>query len=642
MAMKKLSELQKQFYEEFKGLPSFSPIVRNNQENDAFELVVLKILYGKNLPDFNKSNATEFSKFIIAPPDSGIDIFYQHENGDECSFDVIQVKHTALDESEIRTAILGMKRTIEDFCKSPKLVSSDSCREVLSKSSLEKTNKTQCHYYVVHTGEADNFSGSQDDETVLTSKNLEILYNNINEAAVDNDTIDVDTSMKYGCPEDSHGAIVCSINGYDLATLNNNYYNTEVGRNILFGSNLRESLITKKSKPYLSMSKTIQECPQNFWYYNNGITIIAEDAIFDKENQNKITLKNFSIVNGAQTTSSLGLFLKEAKKNADGENIENLKKVFVLARILRVTDKQMWRDIAIFNNTQNPITSRDKVANRIEQIHLNEWLLDDTYPQIYVEIRRGAQIPSGFNKGFIHRKTSNEELAQLLYSSFLQKPFMAKDKKSALFNDDFSQSEFTINKIYHDIFHWDKENADNNGVAFTKKKTEIDELLFVQHLYKEAKRLMKSTLTERISRAQEQKENTTNIETLKSIEARINQNAVHLDAVGICMFYVISLYYEFKAQFDSPSDIRYYDYDKFYSDKDYKQRLIESFANLFLTLTVKIIVKTAAEANKSGNINNWVRGASCEEKFFSALRDELASDFEYEQKYQNYLNEFKK
>ena len=47
--------------------------------------------------------------------------------------------------------------------------------------------------------------------------------------------------------------------------------------------------------------------------------------------------------------------------------------------------------------------------------------------------------------------------------------------------------------------------------------------------------------------------------------------------------------------------------------------------------TVKIIVKTAAEANKSGNINNWVRGASCEEKFFSALRDELASDFEYEQ-----------
>ena len=86
----------------------------------------------------------------------------------------------------------------------------------------------------------------------------------------------------------------------------------------------------------------------------------------------------------------------------DGENIENLKKVFVLARILRVTDKQMWRDIAIFNNTQNPITSRDKVANRIEQIHLNEWLLDDTYPQIYVEIRRIGNSGDPLYGGYQH------------------------------------------------------------------------------------------------------------------------------------------------------------------------------------------------------------------------------------------------
>ena len=47
MAMKKLSELQKQFYEEFKGLPSFSPIVRNNQENDAFELFYSNLLIYK-------------------------------------------------------------------------------------------------------------------------------------------------------------------------------------------------------------------------------------------------------------------------------------------------------------------------------------------------------------------------------------------------------------------------------------------------------------------------------------------------------------------------------------------------------------------------------------------------------------------
>ena len=640
--MKSLKELQQKYYDEFKGLPGNRPIVRNNQENDAFELVVLKILYGKELPEFNKTNVLEFCKYVIAPPDAGIDIFFQHENGDDCTFDVIQVKNTALDESELRNAILGMKRTIEDYCKNPKTITSENCKEVLSKSSLDKSNKNQCRYFVVHTGDVDNFSGSHDDETVITAKQLELLYNNSNEAAVDNDVLSIDTSMKYGTPESSHGALVCSINGFDLAQLNNMYFNTEVGRNILFGSNLRESLITKKAKPFLSMSKTITECPENFWYYNNGITIIAEEIIMKAETPNEIILKNFSIVNGAQTTSSLGLFLKEAQKNNDIKSIESLKKVFVLARILKITNKQMWRDIAIYNNTQNPITSRDKVANRSEQVYLHDWMLNDEYPQLYVEIRRGSQIPAGFNKGFVHRKTTNEELAQLSYASFLQRPFVSKDKKSALFNDDFSQNEYTINKIYHDIFHYDSENLDNCGIIFTKKKTEIDELLFAQYLYKESKRLMKGVLTDRIIKAQEQKENTQNIEAIKSADARISQFALHLDTVGICMFYFISLYYEFKAQFDSSEDKRLFDYDRFYSDKEFKQRIIESSANLFLNLTVKILVKTASEANKAANVSNWIRSAQCEGKFFEALREELASDFEYEQKYQNFINEFKK
>ena len=63
---------------------------------------------------------------------------------------------------------------------------------------------------------------------------------------------------------------------------------------------------------------------------------------------------------------------------------------------------------------------------------------------------------------------------------------------------------------------------------------------------------------------------------------------------------------------------------------------------MFLNLTVKILVKTASEANKAANVSNWIRSAQCEGKFFEALREELASDFEYEQKYQNFINEFKK
>ena len=638
--MKTINELIDQYYSEFVGMPSNRPIVRNNQKNDAFELVVLKVLYGKHLPELIKSNVSEFCKYIIAPPDNGIDIFYQHENGDDYSFDVIQVKNSSLDESQLRGAVLGMQRTIDDFCKNASSINSESCREILSNSNLDKSNKNKCQYYVVHTGEVDDFSGSNENEHIITLKSLETLFNNISDN-VDNDTLSIETNMFYGNLEDNHGAIVCSLNGFDLAKLNNQYFSTEVGRNILFGSNLRESLVTPKSKTFQSMSNTIVHCPENFWYFNNGITIIAKEINFDKS-KNEVTLKNFSIVNGAQTTSTLGLFLRIAKNNQEKTKIEALKKVYVLTRILKISDDKMRQDIAIYNNTQNPITSRDMVANRIEQKFLNEWLLDENYPQIYVEIRRGAQIPSNFNKGITHRRTTNEELAQLAYASFLQKPFMAKDKKSALFNNDYTQTEYVINKIYHDMFYYDESDVNNRGVIFTKSKIEIDELLFVQQLYKEAKKTMKKTYNERISKAQEQRSTLNNPDLIKTTDQRIAQLALYSDTVGICMFYFIALYYEFKANFDNSNDSRIYNFDKYYQDKQFKNELIEAAEKLFLALTVKLLVKTASDANKAANVSNWIRSSSCEGKFLEALREELASDLELEQKYIAFIEKYKR
>ena len=639
--MKTLKELQKQYYEEFRGLPSIKPIVRNGQENDAFELVVLNVLYKKHLPVFIKENVLEFSKYVIAPPDSGIDIFFQHDNGDDSYFDVIQVKSAELTEAEIKDCITKMERTIEDFCKDPKKIPSESCREILSDSNLDKSNKKQCTYYVVHTGTVDDFLGSRDNEKVLTIKALEVIHKNITDY-VDNDSLEVGSYVEYGYPYDSNGALVCSINGFDLAQLCNTYYNTERGRNILFGSNLRESLITIKSKPFRSMENTILNCPENFWYYNNGITIIAKNI---KKNESIVSLEGFSIVNGAQTTSALGLFLKEAKKCGEDEKkerIEKLKKVNVLSRILKVPDEKMRQDIAIFNNTQNPITSRDMVANRPEQRHLNEWLLsDDEYPQIYVEIRRGSQLPANFNKLIVHRKTTNEELAQLIYASFLQRPFTAKDRKSALFNNDYTQDEYVINKIYHDVFYWNEEEPSKNGVVFTKTKKEIDELLFVQELYKEAKKVYKSTLTERRAKQQEKRDQAKTPEEIKSCEDRIASTSLMIDTIGICMFYFVALYYEFKAQFSDGADGTY-NYDRFYSDKSYRAELVKNVVNLYLANTVDILVKTAQENGKSGNVNNWVRSSACEPAFFIALRNNIDINMKLQDDYDDFVNKYKK
>lgn len=361
-----LDDLQKQYYEEFKGVGS-PVIVRNNHEEDAFELVVLKILYGRILDlTFDIDHIEDLQKRVIAAPDGGIDIFIERGNGDDASFDVIQVKTSEYPESELRGCFTAMERTITDFCDSPLNIDSDSCRTVLSDSSLDSTNYENCQYYVVHTGEARDFSGIKDNEHVITAVDL------INLSESQTDTVEEDVlslteesgCMPFGQEGEELSAIVCNINGYDLANLNNKYFSTEIGRNILFGYNLRESLNPKKSKSFAGMKETVEKSPEKFWYYNNGITIIAEEFETEKNEKgvpNAISLKHFSIVNGAQTTSSLGLILQEAKKNRDNAILDNLKKTYVIARILRVNNKEAAEDIAICNNTQNPISSRDMV-----------------------------------------------------------------------------------------------------------------------------------------------------------------------------------------------------------------------------------------------------------------------------------------
>ena len=163
--------------------------------------------------------------------------------------------------------------------------------------------------------------------------------------------------------------MLCNLRGYDLALLCNKYISSTIGRNILFGQNLRESL-EMKSRTYEDMCQTISKEPQRFWHYNNGITILAESVDIDRDDNEEIDtikLKNFSIINGAQTTSSLGRFYKEAKMHDKSEDIEKLKKVFVLARIMEVNNNELKDRICIYNNSQNPISSRDMVSTRREQ-----------------------------------------------------------------------------------------------------------------------------------------------------------------------------------------------------------------------------------------------------------------------------------
>lgn len=636
-----LKKMTEKAYQKYKTLPNGKPIVRQNIEADAFPIVVLDILYGEEKKkNFLEEEATELAKYVVAPPDSGIDIVVEHEDSDDYSYDFIQVKSSALPEVEIKKNLATMKRTIKDYLKKPSSVE-ENLVNVLGQTNFDTSYRNNCTYIVVHCGEI-IYTELEKDEKIITGRELAVLKECVKGELpkVPEEAFEADSFNNFiiydqlEIPDED--AILCNICGYDLAKLANKYLNTTLGRNILFGQNLRETLV--KSKTYDGMEYTIRNEPGKFWFFNNGITVVAED--YDTENKNgdeveRFVLKNFSIINGAQTTSALGHFLKKAKLENDTNAIEQLKKVYVLTRILKVKNPKFRSDIAIYNNTQNPITTRDMASNRAEQLKLNDWLINGESPHIYVEIRRGTSIPQNV-KLYKHQKTTNTELAQLAFAGFKVRPSIAKDKKNSLFDTDYSQNEYVLNQYYHEVFRY--INEDDKGILFSKSKEEINELLFVQFLYKEAKKYVRKRYNERKVNTQQKYDKERDDEKRAELQNRIKDYETVSAIANICMFYCIAMYYQYKNEFDIFADSRVYNYEKFYSDKEYKEALIKEFSSLFLEQTIDIIKRVS---QKAANLSTWIRVAKSEQLFLDEVKNRIDTDLTIEDKYKNYTEKFK-
>lgn len=635
--MEAINKLINEFYEKYKGLPSNNPIVRMNQKNDAFELVVFDTLYGEekelDLIENSSKIADELSKYIVAPPDDGVDIVVEHEDIEGNIFDFVQVKNKKLSDLELKQAFLYMEDTAKRCSKNIEQVGTN-LKEVLANTGFSRGDARNTHFIVVHTGEKNYFKDQKANWQIITLTELELVRNNKNIALpkVPTEEFNSDSFNNFIMYEEDAGnpAILMNLRAYDLAKMSIKYANSSLGRNVLFGQNLRDSLI-KKSATYDGMVDTIINTPEKFWFYNNGITIIAEDFEIKKDstsNVEKLILKNFSIINGAQTTSAFGRFYKDMDNNRREEDLKKLKNVYVLARVLKINDEEFKSNIAIYNNTQNPITSRDMAANRYEQRTIYNKLLNGT-PHIYMEYRRGTTMPSDV-RVFKHQKTTNEELAQLIYAGILRDPFTAKDKKSSLFNKLKSDEDIMINKYYDKIFN------PNSGELFTRSKEEIDELLFVYYLYKESKKMSIREYKKRINEHIINLENEKNEENKKRINSYIEQFNLLKAINNVCSFYCIDYYYALKEILGINKVLKYKCIE-FYTNSDFQKNMIKSFDKMFLRETVKIIKNNATMAS----LNTWVRDRKSTEIFNNAANSHIADDMiEIKENFEMFINEY--
>lgn len=210
--------------------------------------------------------------------------------------------------------------------------------------------------------------GSSDDIVIFHQLNQAKIHTSLAKG-VDGEPIKLEIGLsQWGKIEDPYLAFFGIVSGDEI----HEWYNTH--GNKLFSKNIRQMLGTTDVND--EIKNTIENVPDKFWYYNNGITLIADKVKKSMAGGNakdigSFLLNNVSVVNGAQTVSSIGN-ITESKK-------EKLIKVKVPIKIISLenTEQDFGSCVTKNNNRQNRIENKDFVSLDLEQIRLRTELAID-------------------------------------------------------------------------------------------------------------------------------------------------------------------------------------------------------------------------------------------------------------------------
>lgn len=205
-------------------------------------------------------------------------------------------------------------------------------------------------------------------------------------------------------------------------------------RNSIFEANVRD--YQGNNSVNSSIAKTLEEpSKEDFWWLNNGVTIIASELI--PMTNRSLKIKNPEIVNGLQTSREIFNFYSSSLELLKSE------KRNILIRILKPEDETS-RDKVIF--ATNNQTSIPKYSLRVtDTIHLQIELYFKSRG-LYYDRRKNYYKNQ-------KKKTSDiigvSFLAQCLITLILKKPDFARARPSTLLTDDETYKELYENP--HDL-----------------------------------------------------------------------------------------------------------------------------------------------------------------------------------------------
>lgn len=237
------------------------------------------------------------------------------------------------------------------------------------------------------------------------------------EFVIDKFTFELDSdAIGYEYERDS-GAYIFTIRAVDLLKLNGIVDRSLFAKNVRYG--LGRTNVNKE------ITKTIGDNRQHrkFLLFHNGITLIAEKAEY-KQTKKKLSIENYSIVNGCQSTLSLY------------ENRDNLTNDLRLVMKVIETGKntKLGETITYYTNNQNSIKASDLRSRDKFQMDLQH-KFDEEYGKVaFYKVKEGEEM------GGYDNVIENTFAAQLIYSFVLENPHDAHLKTKI----------FT--KHYHEVF----------------------------------------------------------------------------------------------------------------------------------------------------------------------------------------------
>jgi len=158
-------------------------------------------------------------------------------------------------------------------------------------------------------------------------------------------------------------------------------------RTTLFSLNIRNYVgDTSTNKGII---ETAAKTPEDFFFYNNGISAVASKVEPDFE-QGVLRCSRFSVINGAQTVRSLA--------KAHAKHRESVRRVMVMFRgsEISLSDDTLIVNVTRYNNTQNSIKLSDFRSNDAVQRAL---------------AKRFAEVPARGGKNFVYKNKRSEREA---------------------------------------------------------------------------------------------------------------------------------------------------------------------------------------------------------------------------------------